>query len=778
LSERLLAGLNPAQREAVLHGPGPLLVLAGAGSGKTRVLTHRIAYLIEYWEIDPSHILAVTFTNKAAGEMKDRVLRLLAEWGTTTRSADTQSGQGIEGLWIGTFHSVCARILRRIADRFDYPRAFTIYDADDTLQLLKTVMDQMQWSIAAVDPYGLRRRISDAKNRLLSPDEYAALHGGHVEDAVAEAYRRYQRMLAANKALDFDDLLMRTVVTLRDDERLLGSMRRRFRHVLVDEYQDTNHAQYQLVKLLTSEHRNVCVVGDDDQSIYGWRGADITNILSFEDDFPETRSIRLEQNYRSTRTILEAAHAIVEKNRERKPKKLWTEREGGELLRVWGAADAQSEAGWISRMVQALQRDGHAASDIAVLYRTNAQSRALEEGFRRRGIPYVIVGGTRFYERLEIKDAVAYLRILANPADDWSVTRVLGVPKRGVGPVTLAAMEAASQERGVTLSAILRDPAVLLIVHAPVQAAFTALADLIDEFRERAAREPAGTWIAEYLERAGLFAHYRALNDPRREERLENLHELVAGVQAFSAERATPLGEGDLEGFLEEVSLLTDIDQVSAVGGAVTLMTLHNAKGLEFPVVFLSGCEEALFPLARTIESPREYEEERRLFYVGLTRAKDRVFLSYAHERYRWGQSNVAGPSPFLLELPSELVEWEEEPMSGWPSWGVARSRAPWGGKSESGSAPGWSSGRSMGDPVTWDTVATDAPPTGTADPDEISDLAPSYHPGERVVHREFGAGTIKMVNGTGRDLKLVVRFDRWGEKKLVARFARLEKEW
>jgi DNA helicase-2/ATP-dependent DNA helicase PcrA len=766
LSERLLAGLNPAQREAVLHGPGPLLVLAGAGSGKTRVLTHRIAYLIEHWEVDPSHILAVTFTNKAAGEVKERIVRLLAD----------RPG-GIEGLWIGTFHSVCARILRRIADRFDYPRAFTIYDADDTLQLLKAVMDQMQWSIAAVDAYGLRRRISDAKNRLLSAEEYAALHPGHVEYAVAEAYRRYQRTLAANKAFDFDDLLMRTVVTLRDDERLLASMRRRFRHVLVDEYQDTNHAQYQLVKLLTSEHRNVCVVGDDDQSIYGWRGADITNILSFEDDFPETRSIRLEQNYRSTQTILEAAHAIVEKNRERKPKKLWTEREGGELLRVWGAADAESEAAWVSRTIQSLQRDGHASSEIVVLYRTNAQSRALEEGFRRRGIPYVIVGGTRFYERLEIKDAIAYLRILANPADDWSLTRVLGVPRRGVGPVTLATMEATAEERGQPLSATLRDPAVLLQVNAPVQAAFTALADLIDAFRERAAREPAGAWVAEYLERAGLFAHYRVLNDPRREERLENLHELVAGVQAFSDERATAPGEGDLEAFLEEVSLLTDIDQVSSAGGAVTLMTLHNAKGLEFPVVFLSGCEEGLFPLARTLESPREYEEERRLFYVGLTRAKDRVFLSYAHERYRWGQSNIAGPSPFLLELPSELVEWEEEPMSGWPSWGAARSGAPWAA-SGSGGGPSWSSGRSTGDPVTWDTVATDEPPGGSVEAEEISDLAPSYRPGERVVHREFGSGTIKAVNGTGRDLKLVVRFDRWGEKKLVARFARLEKEW
>jgi DNA helicase-2/ATP-dependent DNA helicase PcrA len=768
VSERLLAGLNPAQRSAVLHGPGPLLVLAGAGSGKTRVLTHRVAYLIERWEVDPSHVLAVTFTNKAAGEMRERVIRLLAD----------RPG-GIEGLWIGTFHSVCARLLRRIAERFDYPRAFTIYDAADSLQLLKGVMDAMSWSIAAVDAYGLRRRISDAKNRLLGPDEYSALHHGLVEDAVAEAYRRYQALLAANKAFDFDDLLMRTVVAMRDDERLLASLRRRFRHVLVDEYQDTNHAQYQLVKLLTVEHRNVCVVGDDDQSIYGWRGADITNILSFEDDFPDATAIRLEQNYRSTKTILDAAHAIVEKNRERKPKKLWTEREDGDLLEVWGAADAESEAAWVTRTVQALQREGFASNDLAVLYRTNAQSRALEEGFRRRGIPYVIVGGTRFYERQEIKDAIAYLRVLANPADDWSLTRVLGVPKRGVGPVTLATMEAVAHERGVPLSGTLRDPAVGLQVNAPVQTALGGLAELLESFRERSTREPAGVWVAEYFERAGLFAHYRDPNDPRREERLENLHELVAGVQAFSDERATPPGQSDLEPFLAEVSLLTDIDQVDLRGGAVTLMTLHNAKGLEFPIVFLAGCEEGLFPLARSIESPREYEEERRLFYVGLTRARDRVFLSYAHERYRWGQSNVAGPSPFLMELPAELVEWEEEPMSGFPAWAGARS-GPWRGavRTRSGGASGWSSGRSEGDPTSWDTIATDDPPGDSVEPEEVSDLVPAYRLGERVVHRDFGAGTIRAVAGAGRDLKLTVRFDRHGEKKLVARFARLEKEF
>ncbi len=769
MPERLLAGLNPAQKDAVLHGPGPLLVLAGAGSGKTRVLTHRIAYLVEHWEVDPSHILAVTFTNKAAGEMRERVMRLLAD-----RPA------GIEGLWIGTFHSVCARILRRHADRLGYPRSFSIYDADDTLQLIKSVMDSMSWSIAAVDHYGLRRRISDAKNKLLSPDEYAALNRGHVEDAVAEAYRRYQDRLAANKALDFDDLLMKTVVAMREDPPLLASLRRRFRHVLVDEYQDTNHAQYQLVKLLTEEHRNVCVVGDDDQSIYGWRGADVTNILSFEDDFPEAVAIRLEQNYRSTKTILDAAHAIVEKNRNRKPKKLWTEREGGDRLQIWGAADAESEAAWVARTVQALERDGFAASDLAVLYRTNAQSRALEEGFRRRGIPYVLVGGTRFYERQEIKDGIAYLRVLANPADDWSLTRVLGVPRRGVGPVTLKAMEEVAHERGVPLSGTLRDPGLQLQVNAPVQAAFVALAELLEEFRGRAEHEPAGGWVGEYLERAGLFAHYRALNDPRREDRLENLHELVAGVQAFSDERATP-GEGDLADFLEEVSLLTDIDQADTTGGAVTLMTLHNAKGLEFPAVFLAGCDEGLFPLARTIESPREYEEERRLFYVGLTRARDRVYLSYAHERYRWGQSNIAGPSPFLLELPPELLEWQEEPLSGWPRWSRGR-RAPWGDAVD-GSAPGEAAGgmgvgaRSAGD-SSWDTIATDDPPGGSVEPEEYSDLAPSYRKGERVVHRDFGPGTIHSVSGTGRDLKLTVRFDRWGDKKLIARFARLEKEW
>ncbi|HUP01736.1 MAG TPA: UvrD-helicase domain-containing protein [Gemmatimonadota bacterium] len=769
--ERLVASLNPAQREAVEHGPGPLLVLAGAGSGKTRVLTHRVAYMIEVHDVDPSRILAVTFTNKAAGEMRERIVRLLAD----------RPG-GIEGLWIGTFHSVCARILRRIADRFDYPRSFTIYDGDDSLQILKRVMDAMSWSIGAVDPYGLRRRISDAKSRLLSPGEYAATHHGYVEDQVAEAFRRYETVLGANKALDFDDLLLKTVVALRDDEPLLASFRRRFRHVLVDEYQDTNHAQYQLVRLLTAEHRSITVVGDDDQSIYGWRGADITNILSFEDDYPEATAIRLEQNYRSTRTILEAAHAIVEKNRERKPKKLWTDREGGEPLGVYGAADAESEARRVARTVHALQREGYGSRDIAVLYRTNAQSRALEEGMRRRGIPYVIVGGTRFYERQEIKDAMAYLRLLANPADDWSATRVLGVPKRGIGPVTLQVLESVAHERGVPVSAAIGDPATTLQVNAPTAASLAQLREILDDYAARAAVEPAGGWVAEYLEKAGLFAHYRALNDPRREDRLENLHELVAGVQAFSDDQrsaAAPgeqaAGEGDLAAFLEEVSLLTDIDQAALGEGVVTLMTLHNAKGLEFPVVFLTGCEAGLFPLGRALESPREYEEERRLFYVGLTRARDRVYLSYAHERYRWGQTNVAGPSPFLTELPEDLLEWEEEPMTGWA--GSGRRASSWNAAAAGAGGDGRSRGR-----VVWEPVAVDeAPDDGARGGGEpASDLQPDYRPGERVQHREFGAGTIRTVSGIGRDLKVTVRFDRTaiGEKRLVARFARLEKEW
>ena len=755
----MIESLNPAQREAVTHGPDPLLVLAGAGSGKTRVLTHRIAWMIVEHDVSPRHILAVTFTNKAAGEMKERVLTLLAD-----------RVEGIQGLWIGTFHSVCARILRQIADRFGYPRSFTIYDGDDTLQILKQIMDAMSWSIGSLDAYGLRVRISDAKSRLLSPEQYAALHQGHVEDAVAEAYRRYQATLRANRAFDFDDLLMQTVVKLREDEALLASFRRKFRHVLVDEYQDTNHAQYQFVKLLTEEHRSITVVGDDDQSIYGWRGADIRNILTFEDDFPEAVSIRLEQNYRSTGRILEAAHAIVEKNRERKPKKLWTEREPGERLVVHGAADAESEAAWIAGTVQSLQREGRSASDVAVLYRTNSQSRALEEGMRRRGLPYVIVGGTRFYERQEVKDAIAYLRILANPADDWSMNRVLGVPKRGIGAVTIKALEEVAHQRGTGLAGALVDPALLLLVNAPTEAGLRELSRLLEEFRARAESEPAGGWVAEYLEKAGLFAHYRALKDPRREDRIENLYELVAGVQTFSDERGSQPAEGDLAAFLEEVSLLTDLDTAAVGGGVVTLMTLHNAKGLEFPVVFLAGCEENLFPLSRALESPREYEEERRLFYVGLTRAKDRVWLSYAHERYRWGQSTVAGPSPFLAELPEDLVQWEEEPLSRWGGWHGRRTSFGFGGgagASETARAAAWDN-----------TLAVDDPAGDSVEPDEISDLAPAYRPGERVAHREFGPGTIKAVSGTGRDLKVTVRFDRAGEKRLVARFARLEREW
>ncbi len=760
MSDRLLENLNPEQCQAVTNDPAPLLVLAGAGSGKTRVLTHRIAWMIEERDVPPGRVLAVTFTNKAAGEMKERVITLLED----------RPG-GIAGLWIGTFHSVCARILRQVADRFDYPRSFTIYDADDSLQLLRQTMDAMGWSIGAVDAYGLRGRISDAKAQLQEPDEYAALNPGHVEEAVAEAYRRYQRTLRANKAFDFDDLLMRTVLVLQAEDDLRASFQRKFRHVLVDEYQDTNYAQYQLVRTITEEHRSITVVGDDDQSIYGWRGADIRNILSFEEDYPEATVIRLEQNYRSTATILEAAHAVVEKNRERKPKKLWTARQGGEPIRVYGSADADSEAGWLAREIQALQRNGMSASDVAILYRTNAQSRSMEEGMRRRGIPYVIVGGTRFYERAEIKDAVAYLRILANPEDDWSFSRVLGVPKRGVGKVTLQTIEAVAAERGIGTREAIADPAVTLQVNAPTRTALERLHALLDTFGARAAAEPAGTWIAEYLERAGIFGHYRELNDPRREDRLENLHELIGGVQSFSEERATPEGEGDLAAFLEEVSLLTDLDVAEMGQGVVTLMTLHNAKGLEFPVVFVAGCEENLFPLSRAVESPREYEEERRLFYVGLTRARDRVYLTYAHERYRWGQTTVAGPSPFLRELPADLIQWDEEPMSAWGGWSGRRTSLSFAG----GGTPG---GGSAGGASAWDSVAVDDPPGDTVEPEDASDLAPSYRIGERVVHKDFGPGTIKAVSGAGRDVKVTVRFDRAGDKKLVARFAKLEREW
>jgi len=685
------------------------------------------------------------------------VMRLLAE----------RPG-GIQGLWIGTCHSVCARVLRRIAERIGYPRAFTIYDADDSLQLIKTVMDAMSWSIAAVDAYGLRRRISDAKNRLLSPDEYTALNHGHVEDAVAEAYRRYQALLVANKAFDFDDLLMRTVIAMREDPGLLGSLRRRFRHVLVDEYQDTNHAQYQLVKLLTEEHRNVCVVGDDDQSIYGWRGADVRNMREFARDFPGTQLVRLEENYRSTQMVLDAANSVISENAARIGKTLHTRRQGGEALTVLAAADERDEAEWI---VRELERRRAAADwsleEMAVLYRTNAQSRALEEAFRKAGMPYRLIGATSFYERREVKDLLAYLRLVANPADDEAFLRAVGVPKRGLGDTSIALLLAASERwtRPLLDTARLADGIRELRPNA--REAFRAFAAFIARLHEA-----AETWTpAQLLEEIIRGIDYEAsllAEGPDGADRWDNVRELVASAADWSE-----VVEGDEEGtplerFLAEAALVSANDKVSGDDHGVTMMTLHTAKGLEWPVVVLAGLEDGLFPLARAAEQPDGVEEERRLCYVGLTRAKDKLYVTWARARRRGGELRPGAPSRFLRAIPPAITE-EKRTTSLWaPDWGAGRI----------GSGP---RRRDAATPSRW---GTSAPATVRREPDpqveEASQDAPRYVKGERVRHRRFGAGTITGLSGVGRDTKVSVAFDDAdiGVKQLLVAYAGLERDW
>jgi DNA helicase II / ATP-dependent DNA helicase PcrA len=755
-SAGLDAALNPAQREAVEHVHGPLLVLAGAGSGKTRVLTMRIAALIERHGVPPQRIFAVTFTNKAAGEMKHRIGQLL--------------NRDPSGLWIGTFHSLAARLLRREAELLGFTRQFTIYDEDDRLSLIRRLMDQQGHSTKLFPPRAVQALVSAAKNRMVPPAELAA--GASFDRLVrvaAEVYAALGPALKTANAMDFDDLLLHPLTLFREHPERLRAYQNRFSFILVDEFQDTNRAQYELIRLLGA-HGNVCAVGDDDQSIYGWRGADVRNMQDFLKDFPGAKLIRLEENYRSTQIVLDAANGVIAENSGRIGKTLTTRRRGGETVTLVAAADERDEAEWVVRELQKRSAASDwAYSEMAVLYRTNSQSRALEEAFRRAGVPYRLIGAISFYERREVKDLLAYLRLVANPADNEAFLRAVGVPRRGLGENSLATLDRAASQWHKPLLETARIADRIPDLRPNVREAFRGFAAIIDSAAGVQHLPPAD--LLEHIIRAINYEAVLHAEGPEGADRWENVRELVASAANWSEE--VPATDDDtgtqLERFLAEAALLSSADTVIGEEQGVTLMTLHTAKGLEWPVVVLTGLEHGLFPLARAEEQPAGLEEERRLCYVGLTRAKDKLYLTWARARRRGGELRPGIASRFLKAIPPGIVE-ERRTTSLWaPDWGA------------SGRTGGQADRRAGGLNWTGYKSGIGAAVRPSDSPlEEASQDTPRYVKGERVRHRRFGSGTIQGLIGTGRDLKVSVAFDNEevGVKQLLVAYAGLEREW
>jgi DNA helicase II / ATP-dependent DNA helicase PcrA len=737
---RLLEGLNPPQREAVTHGEGPLLILAGAGSGKTRALTYRIAYLIATGKARPGEILAITFTNKAAGEMKERVERLV---GAVSRL-----------MWVMTFHSACARILRREAERLGYARSFTIYDEADSLRMVKRCQEELEVDTKRFNPRAVKAQISGAKNRLLDSSGYREQMSGFFEQTVADVYTLYEKRMHEANAMDFDDLLANTVSLLELFEDVRDRYRRTFRHVLVDEYQDTNRAQYRLLQLLTGEERNLFVIGDDYQAVYGFRGADIRNILEFQDDFPDARVIKLEQNYRSTQTILSAANAVVANNRGQISKSLWTELGEGDRVHVVELADEHEEARYVAGELERLvDEEGLSRDEIAVFYRTNAQSRVLEDTMVRFNLPYQVIGGTKFYERAEIKDAVAYLSLLVNPADAVSFARVVNSPRRGIGQTSQARLLSYANTTGLPIWDVAVDPAAVPGLGAAAVKSVGRFMSAMEGLRDRVATSSVGDLLEALLHETGYVEALESERTIEAEGRLENLQELVGVAREFdqnyelaSRERSARSAQDEaddvppLAQFLEQISLYSEQDALRDERGLATLMTLHNAKGLEYDCVFMIGCEEGVFPHSRSVEEGN-LEEERRLCYVGMTRARQRLYISYAKQRTLFGARDWNMPSRFIDEVPDELVERTETEQSG---------------------SGGWSFGGNAG--------------AGTlGSPAERSREAGliSFVTGDDIVHATFGEGVVTSVEPGG---VVTVRFGDGSERKLMAEYAPMRK--
>ena len=725
---RLLEQLNDRQLAAVTKTDGPLLVVAGAGSGKTRVLTHRLAHIITEQKANPGEVLAVTFTNKAAGEMKERIAALL--------------GFDISRLWVSTFHSFCARFLRLEAQHLGYPSNFTIIDNDDSRSLVNRCLKELGVSGSQFSPDAVLNRISSAKNRLYTATQFAAEAQGYYDDQVARVFELYEKKLRDSAAFDFDDLIGMAVHLLREDGDVRARWQQRFQYIMVDEYQDTNHAQYQLLKHLVGPHRNVCVVGDEDQSIYGWRGADITNILNFESDFPGATVIKLEQNYRSTQVILSAASAIIKNNSSRKDKTLWTDISGGDKIRIALLETQADEADWV--IGQALARRGrYPLSEMVVLYRTNAQSRAFEETLRRHNLPYQIIGGVSFYQRKEIKDLIAYLKLIANHRDEASFVRIVNFPKRGLGDTSLTHLTAYARKSGGSLFEAASQAESIEGLTARAGRALTQFAELIVSLTTASGSQLLEQLIQTIIDQTGLVEALVDEDPVTGENRRENIDEFVAAAEEFARTHPEP----SLDNFLAEITLYTNVDNYQDTDDKLTLMTLHNVKGLEFDLVFVTGMEDGLFPLARSFDSPMELEEERRLLYVGATRARRELVFTAARQRHRYGVEQAI-PSRFLNEIPDELVEKIDRRAYRWDH-----------GPSEASRPMRPASGR------------TQPSPQGVHY--EYDDDRP-FRRGQTVRHPVFGQGQVINVEGHGENMRIDVDFASFGPKRLIAMYARL----
>ena len=761
--------LNDPQKEAVFHTDGPLLILAGAGSGKTRVLTHRIAYLIEERGVNPWNILAITFTNKAAGEMRQRV--------------DALVGFGSESIWVSTFHSMCVRILRRYIDRLGYDSRFTIYDTDDQKTLMKEVCRKADIDTKKFKERMLLSVISSAKNEMILPEEFELNAGGDfVQMKYAKAYREYEAQLRANNALDFDDLLVKTVQLLETQPDVRENYQERFRYIMVDEYQDTNTVQFRLVSLLAGKYRNLCVVGDDDQSIYKFRGANIRNILDFEKEYPDAKVIRLEQNYRSTENILNAANGVIKNNRGRKDKTLWTENGTGEKIRLRQFDTAYDEAEFIAEDIRTEVENGAAYNDHAVLYRTNAQSRLLEEKFIAMNIPYKIVGGINFYARREIKDILAYLKTVDNGQDDIAARRIINVPKRGIGLTTVNRIQESADARGISFYEALLAPELIPGVGRSA-GKLDSFAAMIEYFKGQAEKESITDLLNEILDMTGYLQNLDADDPVDAESRIGNVEELLNKAAAYEEDCEERDEKPTLSGFLEEVALVADIDSLDEDQDYVVLMTLHSAKGLEFPHVYLAGMEDGLFPGYMTItgDDAEEMEEERRLCYVGITRAEEKLTLTCARKRMVRGETQYNRLSRFVGEIPLELLD------TGRSTAGTARSAGTaWSAGTAQSAGPARSAG--TGAPRGGSLSSTAGRHASGSGKQPFSALTkgsqltaqksgrPSYDVGDRVRHVKFGDGTVLDIREGGRDYEVTVEFDTAGVRKMFAMFARLVK--
>lgn len=737
----LLNGMNPRQKEAVLHTDGPLLLMAGAGSGKTRVLTHRIAYLIEEKEVNPWNILAITFTNKAAKEMKERVNAILASGG--------------EDVWVSTFHSMCVRILRRDVDFIGYNRNFTIIDSSEQLTLMKRILKELNIDPKKYDPRSILGTISQAKNSLQTPQDFAKMQGSYYEEIAAKCYAAYQKELQYNQCMDFDDLIMNTIRLFEEHPDSLTYYQNKFHYIHVDEYQDTNHAQYTLVNLLAGRFRNLCVVGDADQSIYGWRGADMQNILDFEKDYPDAAVILLEQNYRSTKNILSAANQVIENNSNRKPKNLWTENKEGNKITYYRADNERDETRFIvDRMQEEIRSNHRNYGDFAILYRTNAQSRVMEETLLKANIPYKMVGGHKFYDRKEIKDILAYLNVLVNPQDSISFERIVNSPKRGIGPGSIEKLRSfASLHEWPLLEAAQNVD--LANIGGKAGQQLGAFGEMIQEVTQMIPYLTVTELTKEVLDRSGYLEDLKIQNTLEAQARIETLEEFLTVTQEFDKqfeqqnEEDADAPEEKLTVFLNDLALVSDIDNLEEDASQVTLMTLHAAKGLEFPVVFLIGLEEGVFPLSRALMEESELEEERRLAYVGITRAEEALYLTNAFSRTLYGRTQYNRPSRFVEEIDQELLEIEGMRPTPKKTPVFAKKTA-----------------------YSYKQPETAVVPSKSATGGENN----SWKPGDKVKHKKWGLGTVVRVSGTSKDLELDVAFPSQGVKRLLAAFAPIEK--